>query len=101
MPQNTSLTTLPKLDPSLFDWQTWRAGSLADLGFFSRRWSIKESAGLLRRHAVGYCEASQLQCRPKLGCMAVMFDNDGRRFWTHLTLEEFDLLNDKGGRIYG
>ena len=82
---------LPRLHETTFDWLRWRNGNLLSLlNVQSRTEIIKANASALRDHAIGWCEADNLVCRPKPGYMAVMFTVDEREFWTHLTKEEFD-----------
>ena len=83
---------MQKLDPGLFDWSTWRAGTLLDLDCFTRTDSIIKNKGRLKKHAVGYCRSENLLCRPRPNCYAVMFSVNGNRFWTHLTHKEFEEL---------
>lgn len=82
---------LQRLDSSLFGWQEWRAGSIVEVwGVRHREQSLVAHAALLRQHAIGWCPADMVPCRPKPGWVAVMFAlPDGREFWTHLTGREF------------
>lgn len=83
---------VPRLSSQQFDWQRWRAASLADFNIPCRRVAItdKQNSAILRESAVGYCEAGLLSVRPKPGQYAVMFFINGEHFWTHFTKEEFD-----------
>ena len=46
------------------------------------------------RMAVGYCDASRLQVRPRKGLLALMCeDPDGNRFWFHASQREIDRIN--------
>jgi len=81
---------LDRLDSSAFDWLTWRNGTILDVfGFSSRSASILANKTKLQKHAVGWCPAEQLACRPKLKCKAVMFYKGDTIFWTHIRDEEF------------
>lgn len=85
---------IPKIHPSNFTWDLWRAGTLLELGVQTNRYhEIVGNRKLLKKYAIGYCKASKLSLRPKSGQYAVMFqkDDDGfvLIFWTHLTAAEF------------
>uniref|UniRef100_A0A6M3J1T7 Uncharacterized protein n=1 Tax=viral metagenome TaxID=1070528 RepID=A0A6M3J1T7_9ZZZZ len=82
---------LQRLNPNVFTWQLWRCGSLLDLGVLTNRTAwIVERKRILRKHAVGYCDARQLACRPKEKHYAVMYFKDGIEFWSHLRVNEFE-----------
>lgn len=76
-----------------FTYQCWRAGSLLELGVWTRTSHIAraESRRKIREHAVGYLPAEKLWFRPKKDCVAVMFWYEDGYFWTHLTCEEFSI----------
>jgi len=80
------------LNPELFTWSRWRSGSLADFDIPTKFEFITSTIGkmILREHAVGWCKADNLICRPKPNEMAVMFFKDGYHFWTHLRYKEFE-----------
>jgi len=86
--------TLPYLNPELFTWSRWRSGSLGDFNIPYKFGIITSSFGkiILRKHAVGYCKADGLLCRPKPNEMAVMFFITDYHFWTHLRNKEFEEL---------
>jgi len=44
---------------------------------------------VLKKYAIGYCNARSLLCRPKNNSYAVMFQKGSLQFWTHLMPEEF------------
>jgi len=82
---------MKRLDSSLFDWLTWRNGNPLDVFDLPCRTSeLTSSRGrwLLREHAVGWCPAESVPCRPKVGQIAVMFFKDGNLFWFHLRKHE-------------
>ena len=82
---------IEQVDSSLFDWQTWRAGSLFDIfGIAHRTWSIWENRGIIIRHAIGWAHGECIPCRPKINYIAVMFAVEDRIFWTHLLKCEFE-----------
>lgn len=74
-----------------FDWLTWCAGTIHELGIECRYYDITSSLGreLLRRYVVGYCPGAQLYCRPKVGQVAVMVLVNERFFWFHISEREF------------
>jgi hypothetical protein len=84
------MPALPRLESSLFDWLAWRSGSpLEVFGFSGRGGDLLRRARFLRPFAIGWCEAERVPCRPKRGCVAVMFQVAGRQFWFHLSASEF------------
>lgn len=80
-----------KLDNSQFDWQSWRAGSPNDLNLICRESCLTSNRGksIIREHAIGYCNAEDITCRPKKDNMAVMFLKNNKFFWFHLKNNEF------------
>jgi hypothetical protein len=84
---------LEKIDSSLFNFETWNAGCLLELGLATRFNEItsREGIRLINQYAIGYCEGNKLPCRPKENTIAVMFYKDDY-FWTHLTVTEFNLV---------
>ena len=86
---------MQRINQELFDWITWRNGSLIDLDCFTRTDFILKNASRLKKFAIGYCNADGLLCRPKVGYFAVMFSLGERTFWTHLKREEFELLKSR------
>jgi hypothetical protein len=87
------LTFIERYYEQSFDWLTWRNGSLLTvLGIKHRFESIMWNKEQIRKYAIGYCEADNIPCRPKVGYVAVMFDTNERNcnyWWTHLTKKEF------------
>jgi hypothetical protein len=76
-----------------FTYDIWRAGSLTELGIPHRTWAIKLYRKEIKQMAVGFTEGYKLHVRPKIGYMAIMFFTDNKHFWTHLTVEEFNIVN--------
>lgn len=74
-----------------FDWLTWRNGSLINtLRIPHRTEIIVLNKEVIRKYAMGWCRADNLPCRPKIGHIAVMFNNNCLdNWWTHLTIKEF------------
>lgn len=84
------LTSIPRMNAACFDWLTWRSGSILEVFNIKHRyWSIKENRNVIRKYAIGYCDACRIPCRPKDGYIAVMFETDFRQWWTHFTAKEF------------
>ena len=81
---------MQKLNSSLFTWQRWRAGSIADFGIVCRRQFIIANKETLRKYAVGYCKGESVPCRPKTDRIAVMFFYNGEHFWNHILTDEFE-----------
>lgn len=83
---------IPQLDSSLFDWLTWRNGTIHDLGIQACRYELiisENGKEQLRKYAVGFCYGENLPCRPKQE-MAVMFFKNDLYFWFHLRKNEFE-----------
>ena len=75
-----------------FDWLSWKAGTLLDVfGIENREYSVVKNRDMIRKYAVGWCESDNIPCRPKVSHMAVMFEYESNRFWTHLTMKEFKI----------
>lgn len=76
-----------------FDWLAWRNGSILEMfNIPHRELSIVANKDIIRKYAIGYCEAENIPCRPKIGYIAVMFNTGGfDNWWTHLTIKEFNL----------
>ena len=90
---------IPKLDSTLFDWLTWRDGSIHDLDIQRCRYALITSPhgkSQLQKYAIGWCYGENLMCRPKIGEIAVMFEKDDIRFWFHLRRIEFIEVFRKG-----
>jgi len=83
---------IPRLSPECFDWQKWRAGSIADLNIPCREECIKNARKIFLKHAVGFCEAEQLVCRPKNNEYAIMCLKEEVYFWFHIRKSEFEYL---------
>ena len=95
------MMNLDYLSAELFTWSRWRSGSISDFKIPCRSEYITSPIGkrILREHAVGYCDASNLLCRPKPDQMAVMFFKDGYHFWNHLTKKEFNRVFDNESKF--
>lgn len=86
---------LEKMHGTSFDWLTWSRGGLINLGLRNRYKLIKDNLDIIRKYAIGYIQSEHCLCRPKEGYIAVMFLKDNEYFWTHLTKEEFSLINSE------
>ena len=88
-----SQLNLQYLDPTLFDWSTWRLGSegLIELSLVCDYKILTTPQGIneLRKHAVGWCKGETLLCRPKVNHIALMCHKNDNHFWFHLRNEEF------------
>jgi len=79
------------LNEQSFDWLTWRSGCILQIFKIpNRTYAITTNVNLIRKHAIGWCNATNIPCRPKQDRIAVMF-NTGEiyNWWTHLTVKEF------------
>ena len=90
----TSIVTyIEHFNGQSFDWLTWRSGSILQIFKIPHRtYAITANADLIRKYAIGWCDATKIPCRPKIGYIAVMF-NTGELYnwWTHLTIKEFEI----------
>ena len=84
-------TFITRYNSQSFDWLTWRNGSLKTIFKIHHKYDqIVANREIIRKYAVGYCEAEQVPCRPKIGFIAIMFrTDDNELWWTHLTRKEF------------
>lgn len=79
-----------------FDWISWRGGSVTEMfGIRHRFEPLYRNGDIIRQYAIGWCGADNIPCRPKQGYIAVMFETDFRRWWTHFTVKEFDAIFNK------
>lgn len=82
---------IEELNSSLFDWLTWRNGTILELlNIPQRKLEMTANKQMLLKHAVGWAKGESIPCRPKANTKAVMFLVDDREFWTHFNLDEFD-----------
>jgi len=82
---------IQRLQGIYFDWSTWRAGSILDLGIPKMRYFyIIKYKSILRKYAIGWCKGESVICRQKVDRIAVMFRKDDLIFWNHLTIKEFE-----------
>lgn len=87
---------IPKISPDNFAWLLWRGGCLLDLEpTIAKNRDVAKKAKLLRKYAIGYCDAGRLSCRPKPSQFAVMFQKEELCFWTHLTAMEFNKMRNQ------
>ena len=81
---------IPRLPSHSFTWSRWRRFNLfATLGMACRYDDITKNKVALRKYAVGWLEGEKLYCRPKVGCVAIMWLKDNEFTWCHLTNKEF------------
>lgn len=87
-----------KLPPSEFIWEKWRAGSYYELGLLNGHHDILLKRKIIKKYAIGYCDAKKIYIRPRTDSMAVMFFKD-ETFWSHLRYEEFEtIFGDLNGK---
>lgn len=84
-------TKIQHYNEQSFHWLTWRSGSIIDVLKIPHRTTlIVANKNIIRQHAIGWCKADNIPCRPKLNHVAVMFNTNGvDDWWTHLRIEEF------------
>ena len=76
-----------------FDWLSWRNGSLVNnLRIPHRTELIILNKNIIRKYAIGWCNAENIPCRAKKNHIAVMFyEENFNNYWTHLTIKEFKI----------
>jgi hypothetical protein len=86
------MVLIEELNPELFDWLTWRNGSITNVFKIPHRtYSLIANANTLRQYAIGYCRADRVPCKPKENHVAVMFNTgEDYNWWTHLRKIEFE-----------
>lgn len=82
---------IEEMPPYNFTFEYWRAGSLAVFGIQTRTYSIAQNRNTIRKYAIGYLKGEKLWVRSKENTVAVMFFYKEDHFWTHLTIEEFNI----------
>lgn len=81
---------LPKIDPQLFSWLNWNAGSIHDLDLKCRYSDINSKGKtILKLYAIGWCYGEELICRNKINEIALMCNKDDKEFWFHIRVHEF------------
>jgi len=83
---------LNKIDSSQFNRSRWAQGSIHEIiNGPCRYWNItkKQSKQLLRKYAIGYCDAREVLWKPQAGEIALMCFKDERHLWFHLREGEF------------
>ena len=85
---------IEKLNCELFDWLTWRNGSIWNIFKIPHRTiHLIDNANLIKKYAIGYCKADYIPCRPKNNHYAVMFNTrEEYNWWTHLRKIEFETI---------
>jgi len=57
-------------------------------------------AALMREHIIGYCDGGEIEIRPRLDDMAVMFeDDDWNQFWGHVSKDVWIGIYFKGKKL--
>ena len=89
---------MKELNPELFTYELWESSYWTRLGF-SYDADAFQVARKASECAVGYCDASRLQVRPREGMIAVMCeDSDGEKFWFHDRKSCYSLEEVPGGK---
>jgi len=83
-----TITAIPELESSLFDWLTWRSGYPFE-AFHIHAQHLVEWPIQVRESAIGWCPAEQVPCRPAGGLVALMCDVGNGPFWFHIKDSEF------------
>jgi len=85
------MISIPELGSCHFIFSKWRSLSAQSFEIQRRYFDIVSPKGkrVLRKYAIGYSNAENVPCKPKIGEIAVMFFRDGEYFWFHLRKNEF------------
>lgn len=89
----TTTSVMERFNGQYFNWLSWRSGSILSVFKIPHRYyAISANADVIRRFAIGWCNAQNMPCMPKNGYIAVMFNTGGLEdWWTHLTIKEFNV----------
>ena len=84
---------ISQMDPSNFDWLSWRNGDIwHEFRIPCRTAALVSNRLTLQKYAIGWCKGENLVCRPKEGHIAIMFFKDEKQFWFHLRDQEFQQI---------
>jgi hypothetical protein len=83
--------TIPNIGSCHFTYELWKGFSSQTFEISIKYFDIVSPRGkrILRQYAVGWCNAQNVPCRPKVNEFAVMFYKEGEHFWFHLRKNEF------------
>jgi hypothetical protein len=85
------LDNLKQLNSECFIYENYESDwwTLLDLDF-EQSLNVKLVMDAVKKYAIGYCESSRVQLRPKSDCYSVMFEKNGLKFWFHIQKWEFE-----------
>ena len=79
---------LEELNPELFNWETYEIdfGHRLDCYWnsYPEIFQFDQFVAQLKKHAIGWCDASRVQVRPKNNGIAVMCEDKDGKFWFHV-----------------
>jgi len=82
---------LPKIDSNLFEWALWECDCWDALDLtWAESMELDKLITQVKKYGIGYCDASELFCRPRPGYYAIMCERDGERFWFHMHKDDFE-----------
>jgi len=84
---------MTKLNPEQFIYELYESSYWSRLGFpYSD--SERIVAAKVKECAIGWCDASRLQVRPRPGMIAVMCEDEDGKFWFHQNRECYECLDN-------
>lgn len=86
---------LDKLDPKEFKYRNHELNWWSVFGLsFSESIELDKLIEKVNKYAVGYCDGSAVEFRPRENSYAVMFELYGERFWFHIEESENEIMED-------
>jgi len=82
---------MEQISPELFTYELYESNYMDRLGIpFDTCDRI--ASYTVKQHAIGWCDASRLQVRPRSGLIAIMCeDENGEKFWFHQEKENYNI----------
>ena len=89
------IAKLTKLDPKKFNYKNhesdwWTTFNLS----YTESIETEKLIKAINKYAIGYCDGSKLEIKPKSNSYAVMFNVEGYEFWFHINNSENTVFND-------
>lgn len=92
--------SLNKIDAKEFKYKNHELNWWSVFGLsYTESMELDKLIAKINEYAVGYCDGSVIECRPRKNSYAVMFEMYGERFWFHIEETENTIMNDFLDRI--
>ena len=86
---------MSKIDSKEFTYKKHEANWWSAFGFsFSESIKPEKLIKAIDDYAIGYCDGSKLEIKPKEKSYAIMFNVEGDKFWFHIDNSENTILKD-------